>query len=288
MALRHFFHSWLRHRAQEKLREKAAEAFRAGRQAEGAGREGFACQVAVVFALGIEAGGLRDRLSEEFSLRGRHFVARFGRLGPRRLVVVESGPGPGAAAEASRAIIAAHQPQWIVAAGFAGALSAELRRFDVVMANSVMDSSGNRLAIDVKVDPGAEDSSAGFWVGRLLSVDHVVRRPEAKRHLARQYGALAVDMESYAVAQVCHTHRVRYLAIRVITDLADEELPADVQRLLNQASGAARLGAAVGALWRRPGSAKDMLRLREHAIVASDRLAGFLASALNQLGPPAQ
>ena len=37
------------------------------------------------------------------------------------------------------------------------------------------------------------------------------------------------------------------------------------------------MGAAVGALWRRPASAKEMYQLRENALVASGQLAKFLA-----------
>ncbi|NQT40578.1 MAG: hypothetical protein HQ581_24005, partial [Planctomycetes bacterium] len=42
---------------------------------------------------------------------------------------------------------------------------------------------------------------------------------------------------------------------------------------------------AAAAIWRRPGSVKDMWRLRENAMVASDRLAEFLAGMIGQLVP---
>jgi hypothetical protein len=63
----------------------------------------------------------------------------------------------------------------------------------------------------------------------------------------------------------------------VINDTSDEVLPTDVEYLLGQKPGAAQWGAALGAVLRRPASAKDMYQLRENALVASLRLAKFMA-----------
>lgn len=46
--------------------------------------------------------------------------------------------------------------------------------------------------------------------------------------------AWAVDMETAAVAQVCHDHGVPYGAVRVISDRADEEAHVDFQHFLHQ------------------------------------------------------
>jgi adenosylhomocysteine nucleosidase len=180
-------------------------------------------------------------------------------------------------------VIAAHRPGWVIAAGFAGGLTAKLQRYHIVMADSVADTKGNRLSIDLKVDPTSLENSPGVHVGRLLTTDGIIRRPEEKRNLGEEYQALAVDMETSAVAQVCRGQHVRFLAVRVISDPVDETLPEDVERMLGQQTGAAKMGAVVGTLWRRPGSFKDMFRLKEQAITASDRLGKYLASTLSQL-----
>ena len=90
------------------------------------------------------------------------------------------------------------------------------------------------------------------------------------------------------MAEVCRRRAVAFSSIRVINDTADEALPRDVEHLLAQRTGAARLGAALGAVWRRPASAKDMYQLRERALIASQRLAKFLgASQLRLISPAA-
>ena len=81
-------------------------------------------------------------------------------------------------------------------------------------------------------------------------MDRVVRLPEEKRALGEKYAALAADMETLAVAEVCRSRQTPFLAVRVVNDAADDALPRDVEKLLAQ-RGAARLGAAVGSILKR-------------------------------------
>jgi adenosylhomocysteine nucleosidase len=119
--------------------------------------------------------------------------------------------------------------------------------------------------------------------GRLLAVDHVVRLPSEKQELGRKHEALAADMESLAVAEVCRDRGVPFLAVRIISDAADEALPPDVEHLLAQPGGPRQWGAALGAICRRPSSAKDLLRLWHHANEDSDRLAKYLTEVVAEL-----
>jgi adenosylhomocysteine nucleosidase len=90
-------------------------------------------------------------------------------------------------------------------------------------------------------------------------------------------------MESFGVATICQREKTRFLSVRVITDSVDRTLPPDIDRLVKRTSTAGRLGAAAGAILRRPASIKDMWQLKEDAIVASERLANFLVGVIRQL-----
>ena len=282
--------SWLHSAASRKIRETVTEAAREklaeatdAAEADDAEVRQRPCDVAVLFALGIEAGGLEDLVEGAVFGRGDGFSVCQGGLKGRHVVVTQSGPGRQAAAHAAEALIAGHKPQWVISAGFAGGLTEELKRHDLVMANSLVDAEGNRLALDFKVDPASLAQTPGVYVGRLVTVDGIVRLPSEKRALGDKYQALAVDMESYAVAEVCRRRQVRFLAVRVVSDAVDNELSADVERLLQQETRAAKLGALVGSMWNRPSSVKDLWKFKEDALVASDRLAKFLASTIEQL-----
>jgi len=292
MVLRYWLQNWLRQKASRTVREKMGEALReelAKRQGEQAGNEPQAeppaCRLGAVFALEIESGGLEDLLQEAVAVRGHGFTAVRGVLARRNVVIVRSGAGSEAAATATEALIQGHRPEWVVSAGFAGALVPELGRHDLVVADSVVDPAGNVATFELKLDREELARMDGVHVGRLLTVERVVRLPNEKRSLGQKHHAIAADMETFAVAEVCRRREVPLLAVRIITDAVDDELPPDVDRLTRQKTTARQFGAAVGAIWNRPSSFKDMYRLKETALVASDRLAKFLASTLTQLVP---
>src|SRR5687767_9987564 len=70
--------------------------------------------VAFIFALGIEAGGLVDSLKGVQTARQRHGIERAGKLAGREVVVVEAGLGAKAAARATAEAIKFYQPRWVV------------------------------------------------------------------------------------------------------------------------------------------------------------------------------
>jgi adenosylhomocysteine nucleosidase len=241
------------------------------------------CHVGLVFALPIEAGGLLDRLKGVIKTEGAGFVAREGGLAGKRLVVIESGVGRMAAERATQAIILGHKPRWIISAGFAGGLHDSMAQGDILLANAIVDTSGRQFEIDFKLDPAAIASQRHLHVGRLLTNERIVAEPSEKQTLGERYGALAVDMESIAVAEVCRQEKIRFLSVRVISDAVRHALPRDIDYLVKRRSAAGRLGAAAGAILRRPSSIKDMWQLKENALVASERLATFLAGIVEQL-----
>ncbi len=293
MVVRLLLRNWLSGIAGRKVRDTVEEAARqqfaaAGdepRPAAANDEEEISCEVGVVFALPIEAGGLEDRLADAVGIRGRRFRVTRGTLHGRRLAVVCSGAGVEAARRATEALIEGHHPQWLISAGFAGGLSADLARHDVLMVDQVVDPAGKRLSIDLKVDPAALAAASGVSVGRLLTADHLIRTPHEKKQLGETHQALAVDMETFAVAEACRRLGVRLLAVRMIIDTVADELPPDVERLMKRQPAARKLGTVLGTIWNRPASVKDLYTLKENALVASNRLARFLISMIDQLTP---
>jgi adenosylhomocysteine nucleosidase len=284
MVWQSFVRSWL----QQQVRQKAYQTISDTARRQGAGEtraspSPICCDVGLVFALGIESGGFEDLLSGVLTTRGDGFTAKQGLLNERGVVVIESGVGTLAAARGTQALLAGHKPRWVISAGFAGGLDPKLKRGDIVMVDGLAEASGRRLAIDLRVPAESLMSTRGVHVGRLLTVDSVVRSTDEKRALGKRHEAVAVDMESWAVGEVCRQAKTRCIAVRVISDAVDDELPHEVERLLRQTTRSARLGAVAGAIFRRPSSVKDMLKLKENALVASDRLAKFLSGIIGQL-----
>jgi adenosylhomocysteine nucleosidase len=191
--------------------------------------------------------------------------------------------GQVASATAALEAIQLHHPRWLIAAGFASALGPELKRGHVLMANEITDTAGSRIPLDLHLDPSSLQNNPALHIGRLLTIDHLVRSPEERRQLAANHQARACDLESWGAAEACRQAKVRFLAVRIMSETVDDELPVDVEKTLQQKTAAARLGAAAGSVWRRPSVAKDLWRFNEDALKASDRLGRFLSGLVGNL-----
>jgi adenosylhomocysteine nucleosidase len=283
MPFRFIVQNWLRQTARQQVMAAAQQHVASAANRVSLSGDGPQSDFALVFALGIEAGGLVDLLSDVTVMRGDGFTVRRGRRRDRNIVLAECGAGRAKAAKAAHALIDAHRPRWLFSAGLAGALDRHLLRGQIVVADSIVDPAGRQWTAGPQSLPPWLADVPGVHVGRLLTVDRVVRLPEEKLALGREHAALAADMESLAVAEVCAERGMPFLAVRAISDTVDEQLPPDVERLLAQKTNAARLGAALGSICRRPSSVKDLLKLQEDANAASDRLGNFLAAVMKHL-----
>lgn len=241
------------------------------------------CEIAILFATSVEAAGTADGLSGRLTLHCASHLEHSGVLDGCRLAVVEAGHGQAVAATAALETIRLHHPRWLISAGFASALVPEMRRGHVLMANEVIDRENQRIPIDLQLDARSLQNNPALHVGRLVTVDHLIRTGIERRQLALEYAALACDLETWGVAEACRQAGTRFLSVRVMTEVLDDLLPNDVERLLQQRSAAAKLGAAAGSVWRRPSVAKDLWRFNEDALKASDRLARFLSGLVKNL-----
>ncbi|MBW3539322.1 MAG: 5'-methylthioadenosine nucleosidase [Planctomycetes bacterium] len=235
--------------------------------------------IGVVCALARETGALLDRCEKVRKYTGGQFVFRGGRYDDIRLAIVESGLGFARARRATQALIDAHTPPWVLSCGFSGALRPEMKVGDIVVADSIVDTHGQSLTLEMSMPT---EGRSGLHCGRLVTSDEMVRTVREKQELAERYDAIAVDMESLAVAQVCRDTGTRFLAIRVISDDLSADLPPEVLTVFG-GTGSVRFGAVVGSIWKRFGSIKDLWRLREQANEAAKRLATFLDGVLVQL-----
>ena len=284
MPFRYLLDSWLRRTVADAARQQATAAIgQSVRPAEGP-RE---CNVGIVFALTQESAGLEDLLEGVVRTRAEGFAVRQGEWRERHVVLVISGAGRQAAQRATDALILGHRPRWVVSAGFCGGLSPEVRRHDIIIADKVAaiedGSTGVELALDAaRLDPAVLAPPPKVHVGRILTADAIVRHSSDKRELGERHQALAVDLESFAVAETCRRLGVPCLAIRVVSDALEDELPPEVEHLVRQKTHAARWVAALGALLNRPGALKELYKLKQNALAASDRLGHYLTRVIEQ------
>ena len=158
-----------------------------------------------------------------------------GVIGSHAVSACQCGIGKVNAALNAQMLIEALKPDLVINSGVAGGLDASMKIGDILVANricyhDVWCGPGNargqvqglperfagatdRFNIDaVTIDPKVK-------TGLIASGDMFVSTPDdLARVLATQPEAIAVDMESGAIAQVCHLKGVPFLAIRVVSD----------------------------------------------------------------------
>jgi adenosylhomocysteine nucleosidase len=244
--------------------------------------EPIRCELIFALADSIESGGLLDILKEKVTTTCASYTEHVGTLpSGRRVAVIETGASQAKSGKAVEDAISFHRPLRIVSCGFAASLNERLGKGHILLANEVTDGDST-LEIGLKVSSEDQPSQRGLHFGRLLTVNKIITSTQEKRALGEQHNALACDTESMAIATAC-PETVTMISVRVITDNLDDQLPAELENLVKQKSLAGKMGAAVAAIWKKPSRVKDMWKLRDEAIKASDRLARFLLGVAEQL-----
>ncbi|MBZ5528699.1 MAG: hypothetical protein LAN71_12455 [Acidobacteriia bacterium] len=101
-----------------------------------------------------------------------------------------------------------------------------------------------------------------------------------KKHLGS--AADAVDMESFATLSAALRNNLPALALRVVSDRCDEELPVDIDRTLDE-RGRVKIGGVVKYLASHPLQLPALIRLGRHSRTAAEALAQFLETFIQEL-----
>jgi adenosylhomocysteine nucleosidase len=241
------------------------------------------CDVAVICADHIESMGLRGLLEDVVTTRCARLLEHAGHVAGHRVVIAEAGTGAENAGLATEDIIQMHHPRWVIAAGFATALDPSLQHQHLLMADPVVDSQGSQLQLGTSWDQEAMEGQEELHLGALLSHEEIVHTPSERQQFAKQYDAMAVDIETIGIARACQEGQVPCLVIRVITETLDEEFPIEVITMIQQNTTAGKLGAFTRAMFHGLGSVKEMWNIKDRAFKASERLGRYLVSVIRQL-----
>jgi len=189
-----------------------------------------------------------------------------------------SGAGAAAAHGAAHTLLAAGAGA-LLSWGTAGALVDDLEPGGLLLPERVR--SGDR---EFGVDTGWRGALVRRLAGRglrggvLLQGAQVLGDPDAKREAGRRHGAVAVDMESGALAAAAADAGVPFLAVRAIVDPLAWTLPAAVSAAFD-ASGDVRVDRVLGAALTHPSLWPDLLRLARAFAAARRTLAAVACTA---------
>jgi adenosylhomocysteine nucleosidase len=259
---------------------------KAGRKAATIAPAPEPADVGIVAALPMEMAPLLLRLKATRKFSGPKWSIVEGELDGRVVATLVTGMGVDRARRGAEILMAGHRPRWLLSIGFAGALDLALARDDVILGDRHIDGTEaaaptieNPLTLKHPTSAASSKPGRRVLAGPIVTIDRVLRTAAEKAELHARTGAMAVEMECHALAQLCAERGTRFLAVRVISDDAAGDLPPEILTIVGP-TGSFRLGAAVGAVWRRPSSVKDLWTLREHANEAADRLGAVLADLI--------
>jgi adenosylhomocysteine nucleosidase len=209
--------------------------------------------VVVTFARPEESGAFRKKLAVLKKGRCGPMPAWRGLVGETRVTIIHTGIGPAAAESAIREVIQSEKPCKVIGGGFAGGLDPALRVGDTLVSESA---------------------------AVIFSREIPLETPEQKAAAFRETGARLVDMETAVIAAACAAEGIPFVAIRAVSDSADEPLPVPFQFWFDVKRQRPRPFALVGFLLRRPSRAVPFARFVMRLPRVAEALAGAIEHSL--------
>jgi adenosylhomocysteine nucleosidase len=209
----------------------------------------------------------------------RKSTAHWGGSSPE---VALSGIGPQAAGAA------AEQLAWsgaagLVSFGYAGALKPDLKSGTLILPDEILEADGTRHRTDttwLAALVAAIAPDVAVVTGALLSMPRMLTSAEDKYAAHAATGALAVDMESAAIAAAAERHNVPFIAVRAVLDEADHTVPSAVLAAVDE-TGTVGLGRLILALLARRREIATLIPLARAARASNQTL-----MAVCRLGGP--
>jgi hypothetical protein len=231
----------------------------------------------ILTAIRLEARGLAREL--ELQRRSGFPFPVFERPGRGLIRLAPVGLRAALLPASWAALIADLVSPLVISAGTCGGLAPELEVGDLVLPESVLGPSGERLNVTPGVHAAALGLSGSARTGLLLTSSALVETPEAKALRWRATGASAVDMESAAILAWASRQGCSSLVVRAVSDTAHQRVPAELAGLVTQ-EGTLLPGKAVALALTRPRTVPQAFVLRRGTRTALKRVAGFLATLL--------
>jgi len=158
-----------------------------------------------------------------------------GIIGGNEVVSIYGFVGKVESAMIAQAIIDKFRPRYIIHCGSAGAIHPDLRIGDLVCGMNYLEhdfdaQSINPIPASAKLLEKIADVYDKINFGTIVSGDVIVSDREIKTSLYEKYGALAVDMDSAAIAKVCHQNGIDFCSLKVIVDTSEEEAQVEYEQ----------------------------------------------------------
>lgn len=172
-------------------------------------------------------------------------------IGRNNVVIVFSGIGKVNASYACTLLCREFSPEFIISTGLSGGLGRS-KILDTVVATATCQHDSDTTALGDPIGLVSTVNKIYFPTDSVLS-DLICRKTGAKKgvfacgdqfvadkekaqKIIENFDAIACDMESGAIGQIAYLSGVPYVAIRIISDGANEDSPVSFSELTDKAS----------------------------------------------------
>jgi len=174
------------------------------------------------------------------------------------VVIATCGPGKVNAAICAQTMILKFSPDMVINTGVAGSLTHSLNVGDCAVASSVVQYDVDTTAIgdplgmisgvnliefhcDSLVVQRLSNSlrimnDVHYQIGLIATGDKFLNSKEEKLQILKNFDAIACEMESGSIGQVCYVNKKPFGIIRSISDNADNTSDIDYYRFLERAA----------------------------------------------------
>ncbi|HYL58029.1 MAG TPA: hypothetical protein VEU51_04105, partial [Candidatus Acidoferrales bacterium] len=208
-----------------------------------------------------------------------------GTLGNKAFAVVGHGVGLATARDnARRAFDFFHNVELVIGTGVVGALTEGLKPGDLILADRILAARAGADSFDHimtvadahlrEIGRAMRAADLEYSTGANLTADRVLATVDQKRRAQAATGAIAVDMETAAIAVEANARGLPFVMLRAVLDEVHDEVPgADA---MSDEHGRVRPLAATSYLVRNPATILKIPRLMRNLARAGNSLANAL------------
>ncbi len=200
--------------------------------------------IGIIGAMEEEVAALIKHYGSTEKVKYLDFEFHILKYNDKKIIVVVSGIGKVNSAICAQLLIDRFGVECVVNSGIAGAISEKIDIADIVFSSDLIQHDVNAvnfgyklgqiprmgedyifkgdLALLHKMEEIAQNKGIKYYVGRIVSGDEFVSANTKKQWLKDNFNAMCTDMESASIAHVCFLNKVPFIAIRCISDTADD------------------------------------------------------------------
>lgn len=250
--------------------------------------------IAVFFALSQEIACLKSKVNILKKMRYSHATFYQSEFCGFPLTLVQTGIGRNVS-DIIQYLSKCFRIQLMVSSGFAGSINPAVGVGDLVIGKQVLYSYQEALEGKIQIDSilSCDTTITDMAIklcsnepfkshsGDILTVNKIIRQSSVKKHVESQTSAIAIDMESFAIAERAHAMGIPFVVARTISDGIEEDL--EINENLVTKGGNVNVSATALHLLNKPHHIPHLNRLRKQTKSATNTLSAFFPNFITQI-----